>query len=161
DTVTFALGRTLRTQGVLMYLPEQFSSESHTMTVSSLIAAIKLGFREVLGGDPDHLDVASVRVPRTSGNGAVDALMLHDQVPGGTGYLDQFADPVSVRQLIERAWERVSTCECQHDDRLACPDCLLPYTRSSQLQSLPDQLQKELFVPYFSMAQLQQSSSPL
>lgn len=135
DTVTFALGRTLRTQGVLMYLPEQFSSESHTMTVSSLIAAIKLGFREVLGGDPDHLDVASVRVPRTSGNGAVDALMLHDQVPGGTGYLDQFADPASVRQLIERAWERVSTCSCQHDDRLACPDCLLPYTRSSQLQS--------------------------
>lgn len=135
DTVTFALGRTLRTQGVLMYLPEQFSSESHTMTVSSLIAAIKLGFREVLGGDPDHLDVASVRVPRTSGNGAVDALMLHDQVPGGTGYLDQFADPQIVRQLIERAWERVSSCSCQHDDRLACPDCLLPYTRSSQLQS--------------------------
>src|SRR5699024_11634361 len=49
--------------------------------------------------------------------------------------LSHVAVPAVVRQLIERAWERVSTCSCQHDDRLACPDCLLPYTRSSQLQS--------------------------
>lgn len=135
DTATFALGRTLRTQGVLMYLPEQFGSEAHSLTITSLIAAIKLGFREVLGGDPDHLDVTGVRVPRASGNGATDALLLHDQVPGGTGYLDQFADPQSVRQLIERAWDRVANCACQHDDRLACPDCLLPYARGFQVPS--------------------------
>lgn len=135
DTVAFALGRTLRTQGVIMYLPERFGSEAHSLTVTSLIAAIKLGFREVLGGDPDHLDVTGVRVPRTNGNGAIDALLLHDQVPGGTGYLDQFANPKVVRQLIERTWERVSNCNCQHDDRLACPECLLPYTRSNQVQS--------------------------
>ncbi|MGO2865757.1 MAG: DEAD/DEAH box helicase [Corynebacterium casei] len=135
DTATFALGRTLRTQGVLMYLPEQFGSEAHSLTITSLIAAIKLGFREVLGGDPDHLDVTSVRVPRTSGTGATDALLLHDQVPGGTGYLDQFADPQNVRSLIERAWERVANCSCQHDERLACPDCLLPYARGFQVPS--------------------------
>lgn len=131
DTVTFALGRTLRTQGVLMLLPEIFSSEADTLTVTSLIAAIKLGFREVFGGDPDHLDVTGVQVPRTTGAGALDALMLHDQVPGGTGYLDRFADPAAVRALLEAAWQRVAHCSCQHDDRLACPDCLLPYTRSS------------------------------
>lgn len=63
DTVSFALGRTLKTQGVLMLLPEYFGSEADSMVVTSLIAAIKLGFREVLGGDPDHLDVTSVQVP--------------------------------------------------------------------------------------------------
>lgn len=133
DTVTFALGRTLRTQGVLMFLPERFGAEADSLTVTSLIAAIKLGFREVLGGDPEHLDVSGMQVPRPTGSGAIDALMLHDQVPGGTGYLDQFADPKAVRSLIERAWERVSNCDCQYDDRLACPDCLLPYARTSQL----------------------------
>ncbi|ALP49492.1 DEAD/DEAH box helicase [Corynebacterium glutamicum] len=133
DTVSFALGRALKTQGVLMLLPEYFGSEADSMVVTSLIAAIKLGFREVLGGDPDHLDVTSVQVPRTSGDGALDALLLHDQVPGGTGYLNQFADPDKVRELISRAWERVSSCECQHDERLACPECLLPYTRTATL----------------------------
>ncbi|MGP6173770.1 DEAD/DEAH box helicase [Corynebacterium sp. A21] len=128
DTVSFALGRSLRTQGVLLLLPEYFTSAADSLAVPSLIAAIKLGFKEYLGGDPTHLDVATVQVARTGG-GAVDALLLHDQVPGGTGYLTQFTDPVSVRKLLELSWARVSSCDCQHDERLACPDCLLPYAR--------------------------------
>ncbi|BAC19705.1 DEAD/DEAH box helicase [Corynebacterium efficiens YS-314] len=134
DTVSFALGRTLRTEGVLMLLPELFTSEADRLTVTSLIAAIKLGFKEVLGGDPDHLDVLTVQVPRSTG-GSVDALMLHDTVPGGTGYLTQFTEPEQVRALLLGAWERVSACSCADDDRLACPDCLLPYARGRDIET--------------------------
>lgn len=133
DTVAFALGRTLRTQGVLLLIPDRFTSAADTLTVPSLIAAIKLGFKEVLGGDPTHLDVATVQVARQDG-GSVDALLLHDKVPGGTGYLSQFTDPESVHNLLSRAWERVNSCECQNDHRLACPDCLLPYARGRSME---------------------------
>lgn len=132
ETVSFALGRTLRTEGVLLLLPELFTSAADTLTVPSLIAAIKLGFKEVLGGDPGHLDVLTVQVPRSTG-GSVDALLLHDTVPGGTGYLSQFTEPEDVRQLLLRAWLRVSGCSCIEDHRLACPECLLPYAKPREI----------------------------
>lgn len=132
DVMSVALARTLRTQGVLLHIPERFSAGDNT-TIPSLAAAIRLGFKEVLGGDPDHLNVTPVKVPKESG-GAVEALMLHDNVPGGTGYLSQFADPESVRNLLLRAYERVVSCTCAADERLACPQCLLPYARPQQIE---------------------------
>lgn len=124
ETITFALGRTLSTQGVRLFLP-QLLTVADNVTVPSIIAAIKLGFKEVLGGDPTHLDVATVRLG--SGDHASDALLLHDQVPGGTGYLSQFTRVGDVRELLEKAYARVRDCECAHDDRFSCPECLLPY----------------------------------
>lgn len=125
-TVTFALGRTLRTQGVLLYLPERLSTNVDKLAVPSLIAAIRLGFREVLGGDPDHLAVNSVRV--MGNHGPMDALLVSDSVPGGTGYLYQFVKPSDVFRLLKAGLNVVESCECQHDDRLSCPECLLPFS---------------------------------
>ncbi|OEY04789.1 hypothetical protein A0K93_06695 [Corynebacterium sp. BCW_4722] len=129
ETVTVALHRTLRTQGVLLHVPVQLTAGDNA-TIPSLTAAIKLGFKNVLGGDPDHLGVETVKVPDRRGN-TVDALLMHDNVPGGTGYLSQFASPEQVRRLLERAFTKVADCACKDDERLACPECLLPYTHTS------------------------------
>lgn len=126
ETVSFALGRTLRTQGVLLYLPERLSTHVDKLAVPSLIAAIRMGFREVLGGNPDHLEVNSVRV--MGNHGPMDALLLSDSVPGGTGYLQQFMKPEDVFKLLKSALAVVESCACQTDDRLSCPDCLLPFS---------------------------------
>ena len=126
ESVTVALGRTLQTQGVLLHVPVQLTAGDKA-TIPSLTAAIKLGFKEVLGGDPDHLNVVTVRVPDATGK-TVEALLMHDNVPGGTGYLSQFASPEDVRKLLEQAFTKVRDCDCAADERLACPDCLLPYT---------------------------------
>ena len=132
ETVTVALSRTLQTQGVLLHVPVQLTAGDNS-TIPSLTAAIKLGFKEVLGGDPDHLNVVTVRVPDQKGE-TVEALLMHDNVPGGTGYLSQFASPEDVRRLLERAFIRVTSCSCGSDERLVCPDCLLPYTRWTQVE---------------------------
>lgn len=126
-TRSVALTRTLRTQGLLVRLP-------YTITVGdpfalpSLSAAILLGLREQIGGHPDHIQIAHVVDPTFSdGSNNHDGLLLHDIVPGGTGYLAELADPDRLRALLTLAWEKLHTCECRHEDRQACHRCLLPF----------------------------------
>lgn len=125
-----ALGRRLDTEGVLLYLPSTVSAYD-PMVVPSLVAAIKLGFRRVLGGDPDHLDVASVVVPQV--DTTAPALLLHDRIPGGTGYLAGFTTPQQVWELLHTAWQTVRACACADEGRHACPRCLLPHTPPSDV----------------------------
>ncbi|MDQ2587311.1 DEAD/DEAH box helicase [Saccharothrix yanglingensis] len=126
-TSTIALSRTLRTQGLLIRLP-------HAITVGddfaapSLAAALLLGLREQMGGHPDHIRVEHVVDPTLSdGTDNHEAILLHDAVAGGTGYLAENADPARLRELLVLAWNRVRDCECRHEERLACHRCLLPF----------------------------------
>ncbi|EOM75737.1 DEAD/DEAH box helicase [Rhodococcus rhodnii] len=124
-----ALARTLRTQGVLLHLPR--SLEYDLFAHPSLSAAILLGLRQVIGGSPEHLDVATI----TDALYAPDqrALLIHDTVPGGTGYLAEFADPAKVWAVLAAARAVVHDCDCAEHDRLACHKCLLPFAPSHEL----------------------------
>lgn len=126
-TVSIALSRTLRTQGLLIRLPYSITV-GDTFAMPSLSAALLLGLREQIGGHPDHIQVERVKDPTLSdGSENHDAILLHDVVPGGTGYLAQMASPERLRDLLVRAWMQVRDCECQHEERLACHRCLLPF----------------------------------
>ncbi|CAM5305929.1 DEAD/DEAH box helicase [Corynebacterium variabile] len=131
--LTIALGRTLKTEGVLLRLP-QLLTVADSATVTSVIAAIRLGFKESLGGNPDHLNVAGVRMG--SGDDSYDGLLLHDTVPGGTGYLSEFTSVRDVEALLHAAYRRVSSCHCSGEHRAACPDCLLPFAPPGAAESL-------------------------
>ncbi|WP_448853198.1 DEAD/DEAH box helicase [Corynebacterium frankenforstense] len=132
DQATFALGRILRTQGLLVHIPRLVCA-ADSFAEPSLAAALQLGLRECLGGDPEHIGVAGVRVPEAVAGGTpggakvTECLMLYDQVPGGTGYLSQFAEPEGMRRVLLAAYRRVRECACGSDERLSCPECLLPY----------------------------------
>ncbi|WP_243407338.1 DUF1998 domain-containing protein [Frankia canadensis] len=119
-----ALGRTLRTQGVRILLPPQFTLDH--FAGPSFRAALLLGLRELLGGAPDHLDVLEVHLP-VDGQDRT-ALLLHDRVPGGTGYLADLARPSRVRELLTGALAVLRGCDCADDGLLACSRCLLPFT---------------------------------
>ena len=126
-----ALSRTLRTQGVVVRLPNSITV-GDIFAVPSLAAALQLGLREQLGGDPDHLRIENVVDPTLSdGSDNHEALLLHDTVPGGTGYLAEVAVPANFRDLLVRAWDKVRDCECQNEDRLACHRCLLPFVSTN------------------------------
>lgn len=129
-SISFALGRSLGTQAVLVHLPALLGMVEST-TLPSLVAALKLGFKEYLGGNPDHLDVEPVRVD--SDGSPVDMLLIHDTVPGGTGYLAQFTEPAHVREMLLVAYRRLASCHCADEERQCCPSCLLPFARSSQI----------------------------
>ena len=118
------LARELNTQGVVLHLPLDVTY-GDDFSVPSLQAAMLLGLREVLGGAPDHLGVLRINDPAHGGNRI--ALMLHDKVPGGTGYLAEFANPERVWELLHAAWRTVRDCACRFEERLACHHCLLPF----------------------------------
>ncbi|MEX3517750.1 DEAD/DEAH box helicase [Corynebacterium camporealensis] len=131
QVVTFALGRTLSTQGVLIRLPEMLGMLDDS-TLPSLVSALLLGFKEYLGGNPEHLNISIVR---TESDGQPEEMLLvHDSIPGGTGYLAQFTDPAHVRGLLEVAYKRLVVCACADEERQACPSCLLPYAVSGAVE---------------------------
>ncbi|MBF6455553.1 DEAD/DEAH box helicase [Nocardia cyriacigeorgica] len=119
-----ALARTLRTQGVLLHVPSFLRYDS--FAYPSLSAAILLGLRQVIGGSPEHLDVVAITDALYEQN--QQALLIHDTVPGGTGYLAEFAEPRKVWSALRAARDIVRNCSCADEQRLACHKCLLPFT---------------------------------
>lgn len=132
DTVSVALSRTLKTEGLLLRLPPMVAAESG-FAVPSLSAAVRLGLREYIGGDPDHLAMELVVDPVPGdGSSTADALLMHDVVPGGTGYLADLCDPKTLRSILWRAYVVVRDCDCSAAGRLSCHKCLLPFSGSGQ-----------------------------
>jgi ATP-dependent helicase YprA (DUF1998 family) len=132
DVREIALVRALRTQGVLLHLPPKM--EYDNFAHPSLAAAIMLGLREVIGGSPEHLDVTTIRdAPRAPDR---HALLIHDTVPGGTGYLAEFSDHTKVWAVLTAAWQVVRECPCCDEDRLACHRCLLPFAAPHEMDKV-------------------------
>jgi ATP-dependent helicase YprA (DUF1998 family) len=127
DVRAVALSRTLTTEGVVVQLPATITVGDR-FAVPSLMAAFQLGLREHLGGTPDHLAVEQVVDPFPSdGSDNRDALLVHDVVPGGTGYLAELSDPQKLWSVLHLAWTVVRDCPCQDEDRAACHRCLSPW----------------------------------
>lgn len=124
DWATVALIHELRTQAVRLLVPPIVVADPTLLT--SFRAALLLGLREVLGGDPDHLDVVAAPDP-VPGSSQRWVMVLHDLVPGGTGYLGRFADPDRVRELLEAALSVLVACPCADEGVAACHRCLLPH----------------------------------
>lgn len=142
--LTLALTRTLVSQGVVVRLPQSITV-GDVLAIPSLVAALQLGLREVIGGDPDHLRIERIEEPLGGSDGeTTTSLLIHDVVPGGTGYLADLAAPERIREVLEQAWEVTRDCTCVSDGRMACHRCLLPYasgraefvSRSSAVRSL-------------------------
>lgn len=130
-TVTLALTRTLVTQGIFLRLPPALTL-GDGVVVPSLSAAVLLGLRESMGGDPDHLRIVPVREPiGDDEGGTAEALLIHDTVPGGTGYLAELADPDRLHGILTAAWNVLKDCPCQGEQRTACHRCLLPFAPGS------------------------------
>jgi DEAD/DEAH box helicase/Helicase conserved C-terminal domain len=124
DWKTVALTHTLRTQAVRLLVPPIVVADRTLLT--SFRAALLLGLRQVLGGDPDHLDVVAAADP-VPGSSERWVMVLHDLVPGGTGYLGRFTDPQRVKDLLDASLSVLRNCPCGSENVAACHRCLLPY----------------------------------
>ncbi|WP_300343333.1 DEAD/DEAH box helicase [Nesterenkonia sp.] len=152
-SLQIALARELTTQGVLLHLPDSLVDDDYT--IPTLQAALLLGLHEAFGGTPAHLGVLDVPETAAMAAGGFSArtLLLHDNVPGGTGYLAEFGSPERVHQLLTAAWNRVRhhRCDAESEHRLACHQCLLPHAQPGTLdrvsRSAADRILSSLLNP--------------
>lgn len=130
STRQLALSRTLTTEGLVIRLPPDVVV-GDGFALPSLASALLLGLREHIGGAPDHIAIESIMDPSLAEGGDThEALLLHDVVPGGTGYLADLADPETFRSVLWGAWRIARDCPCEDEGRLACHRCLLPFAGS-------------------------------
>ena len=127
------LMRELRTEAIAFVLPLGFATDR--VGADSLTAAIRLGLEITTGGSPDHLGIAVVPHPVAGGapGETRPALLLHDTVPGGTGYLTDHDDPANLWKLLVCTGRRLESCPCRTENRGMCPDCLQPHAPSGEV----------------------------
>lgn len=116
------LSHEITTQAVRLLMP--VSTFHVELRLTSFKTALLLGLRRDFGGDPQHLDVVTAQMPDAERR-TRQFLVLHDTVPGGTGYLDRLGDPDRMRQILQQAHGVLVSCTCQFEGRAACHRCLL------------------------------------
>jgi hypothetical protein len=112
--------------------------------LASFKAALLLGIKARLGGNPDHLNVTTSDSPNSNGQGRRRFLVLYDQVPGGTGYLGPLADPKQIHEILIAAREQIARCPCRNEGRPACHRCLLGVVDRWEYDLVRRDLAKEL-----------------
>ena len=140
--VTVDLMRDLTTEALALVLPLGFATDD--IGVASLAAALKLGLDITTGGAPDHLGIVSVPYPVADGDPGETrpTLLLHDTVPGGTGYLTDLDAPEVMWDLLVRVGHHLEACQCAHEGKTMCHRCLQPYavgtepTRAAALHAI-------------------------
>ena len=117
------LSHQLVTEAVRILLP--VGEFENTERTQSFKAALMLGLRDSFGGDPSHLRIVETDFPAANDPEArVRYVVVHDSVPGGTGYLLRLADPTRLEQILRRARDLIATCSCQTRGRTGCHKCL-------------------------------------
>ena len=130
------LYREFKSEAVRMLIPAAGSMNAEAR-ISSFIAALELGLRRRFAGAVDHLRVMVCRFPAADSGAGIDFLMLHDTVPGGTGYLKQMmTDPDNLLSVFRMAHDALVRCACNADPlKDGCYRCVYAYRRSHDMAS--------------------------
>lgn len=129
-----------------LYLFREFKSESlrlsipfDTKTSPSFVAAVQMALHEYFHGNVQHLNVEVQKASLGSGNDTLDFLTIYDAIPGGTGYLKEFAaNPNELFEGFKLALARLEACECGRNDdedeeedveKDGCYRCILEFRR--------------------------------
>ncbi|NYI03500.1 DEAD/DEAH box helicase [Allostreptomyces psammosilenae] len=122
--VPLLLAHELVTEAVRILLPASVARAKERL--ASFTAALFAGIAARYGGDPDHLDIVTASMPdRGDSDWPRRFLVVHDRLPGGTGYLHRLATADGFREVLLKAREVVESCPCLEKGLDGCHRCLL------------------------------------
>ncbi|WBP89960.1 DEAD/DEAH box helicase [Kitasatospora cathayae] len=136
------LAHELTTQALRILLPVSTMDLADRMT--SFKAALLLGVTRYFGGEPDHIRVVEDSMPGDSRELRRRFLVLHDSMPGGTGYLEHLARPQVMHRVLTLAQQVLRECPCRDEMRSPCHRCLLPFVSSSEHPHVSVRVAREL-----------------
>lgn len=135
------LYRQVQSEAIRILLPvAMFQAEARLATFK---ACLELGLRKKFKGQPSHLIIREQQDPGSSGDPVPRRyLVLYDSVPGGTGYLKEFAsNPSAMRDVLEGAFATLKSCKCRQKEGVdGCYRCLYAYQRQQELQLISREL---------------------
>ncbi|GIH72632.1 DEAD/DEAH box helicase [Sphaerimonospora thailandensis] len=162
EHVKLILAHELHTEALRILLPvATLMIEQRT---ASFRAALMAGVAARYGGDPDHLDIVTATMPDPATGRERRFLVLHDTLPGGTGYLHRLSAPDGFREVLAEAYRIVAECRCKEErDKRACHRCLLSHvpgslydkvSRADALEMLAELLEKWEAAPVATTADI-------
>ncbi|HWG99612.1 MAG TPA: DEAD/DEAH box helicase [Pilimelia sp.] len=120
------LAHQLHTEAIRVLLPA--ATADVDAKVHSFRATLRMGVDLHFGGDPQHLDTTVASMPDQASGERRWFLVLFDELPGGTGYLDRLTRPEAFKDTLRKAYEALRDCPCAEEQRRACHRCLHRYT---------------------------------
>jgi DEAD/DEAH box helicase domain-containing protein len=122
------LFREINTEALKVLLPVQdLESEAQ---VNMFKAGLELGLKKYYKGNPQHLNIVNYSEFNKQNSRFDKYLVILDNIPGGTGYLEKLFNPSEFTEVIKKAYEAIKECSCQHKGKDGCYRCI--YTYSNQ-----------------------------
>lgn len=120
------LFRQMHTEALKILLPVQdLDGEAQ---VNMFKAGLELGLKKYYKGNPQHLSLSDYREYNPQNARFDRYLVLHDQISGGTGYLEKLFHPVEFTDVLQRAYTAIRDCGCQFQGKDGCYRCIYTYT---------------------------------
>jgi DEAD/DEAH box helicase domain-containing protein len=122
------LFREIKTEALKVLLPvQEFESEA---IINMFKAGLDLGLKKYYKGNPQHLSIINYSEYNAKNSRFDKYLVLYDNIPGGTGYLEKLFSPEDFTSVISRAYEAIRDCSCKAKGKDGCYRCI--YTYSNQ-----------------------------
>ena len=137
------LFREIKTEALKVLLPvQEFESDA---TVNMFKAGLDLGLKKYYNGNPQHLSIINYSEYNAKNSRFDKYLVLYDNIPGGTGYLEKLFSPVDFTTVISKAYEAIRDCSCKAKGKDGCYRCIYTYSNQFIQDELSRAKAEELF----------------
>jgi DEAD/DEAH box helicase domain-containing protein len=131
------LFREIKTEALKVLLPvQEFESDA---TINMFKAGLELGLKKYYKGNPQHLSIINYSEYNAKNSRFDKYLVLYDNIPGGTGYLEKLFSPAEFTTVISKAYQAIRECSCKAKGKDGCYRCI--YTYSNQF--IQDELSRD------------------
>lgn len=135
--------REIKTEALKVLLPvQEFESDA---TVNMFKAGLDLGLKKYYKGNPQHLSIVNYSEYNVKNSRFDKYLVLYDNIPGGTGYLEKLFDKDEFTTVITRAYEAIRDCGCKDKGKDGCYRCIYTYSNQFIQDELSRAKAEELF----------------
>lgn len=131
------LYKEIKTEALKVLLPVQ-DMETDSQ-VNMFKAGLELGFKKYYKGNPQHLSFVNYSEFNNKTSRFDRYLVIYDNIPGGTGYLEKLFNPVEFTEVISKAYQAIKECSCQFNGHDGCYRCIFTYSN----QFIQDELSRE------------------
>jgi DEAD/DEAH box helicase domain-containing protein len=137
------LFREIETEAIKVLIPVQ-DLDGETQ-VNMFKAGLELGLKKYYKGNPQHLSIIDYLEYNAQNSRFDRYLVIHDNISGGTGYLEKLFNPSAFTDVLKKAYEAIKECNCQHNGKDGCYRCIYTYSNQKNQNHLSRSSAEKLF----------------